>query len=667
MKLARLQPIGKTLELIETQILVKWKDTPIWGWLLLIVLVYLCRAWANFDRPIAPDAALVYLPYAKRLFDEGTAFFLNPESVYVPPISYLWPAIFGGDVNAVKVANLVGGIFMVLLTYGIGRRAHSHVAGLIAALMFAISPFLVSWIPTALSEPPFFLFTLLWLWGVSEVISGNKWAMPIAVIGLTLSILTRSIWLYPSVLLLAFALAWSIYKPSSRHLMSRLAIVQMLGLIVPVAVIAKNMLLFNLPAIDTGTGGALFYGAHTITNGFEPPLLGLNYENGNDSRSLQGNKEHALVAMQFLKERSLAEIAEWYAGKVSWVLLFSKLEMPVLGSIWRVLELSMAITSIWWGIKQKNFIIILLGSGVALQVLQTSLVLYNVRYSIDNVELLLIPLAAAGFMVMFNAGKGRQKKLLITLLGSAVVLQVLQTSFILFNLPYSISSIKLWLILLAAAGVVMMSNTGKEKTTPINDSPHLNGNSDGNQYGMVGVSTALMLLIALQFRDTPTIIIPPQIPVLTIFKYQPGLEAHAQLLSKNSKASTPLLFEQNVPRQVLPRDVLNAVWQISVAVKPASDKRCKKATIKFIKTEQGSIVAVGEANFDLIDDGVSHTYNLGTAYQNAGLFPATSGKLILAFSCPSDTTISVNQVALIAPQIIDRYFNNTKRDTPVEN
>lgn len=573
-----------------------------WCCLILLTWVYLQKALLYFPGPIAPDAALVYLPYARKLLDAGGAFLLTPESVYVPPVSYMWPALFGGEVVAVKTANMISGIFMILLVYGIGKRAHSREAGLVAALMFAISPFLISWIPTPLSEPPFYLFTLIWLWGAGEAMAGNKWAIPVASIGLTLSILTRSIWLYPSIMLLVITVGLPLIRPAAKSQLRPLALLQVLGLMVPVAVIVKNLILFNLPAIDTGTGGALYYGANIITNGFEPPLLGLNYEDGGDSRSLLGNREHASVAMQFFHERTWAEIAGWYVQKASWVLLFTRLEAPMAWSIWRAIELSLAAAAFWWGIKRKSPLVMLLGAGVGVQILQTSIVLYNIRYSIDNVELLLVPLAAVGFVVVaYNSASTPCVRWPITLPGSIGQNRMLQ-------------------------------------------------NYSGGRYWLIGAVAFLALLGALQLREIPRLNIPPQIPATTLFEYKAAPDSSAGI-SPNIGELARRNFDLAVPRQEMPKGLTNAVWLINLKIEQLPDESCRKAMLQFINAELGG----GREYFDVIDDGTNHEYYIGAASMNAGLFPSASGKLSLALDC-SNTRIHVNRVALIAPRVIERYF-----------
>jgi hypothetical protein len=572
-----------------------------WGWLIVFILIYFFRAFKLFDNPIAPDAALVYLPYAKNVLEQGMSFLLKPESIMVSPVSYLWPALFGGGLTVVKYANLVAGMFMVMFAYGIGRRLHSRPAGLIAAFLFAMSPFLVSWIPTALSEPPFFLFTLIWFWCLGEIISGKKWAIPVAAIALSLSILTRSVWLYPSILFLILIYVWIFYNPKNRENATNLAVALSLGLVLPVLVIIKNIIFFDLPSIDTGAGNALFYGANIMTNGFEPPLLGLAYENGVTPDIFLYNKEHATVAMQFFKERSWFELLDWYITKITWVTFFTTLEASIKDSVWRAVEVAMTVTGIWWGIRQKNILLLLMGVGVILQIFQTAFVLYNIRYSTDNLELLLIPMAAVGIALSFNIEKEK---------------------------------------------IINGESVGYKEKFLIR-----------NKYGIAGAAIAITLFVLLYFRAVPTINLPSHIPVSILFESKDPLRAGHASFSGKSKRANEYNVELSVPKQVLPPGVGNALWEIRMAILPVAGSICEKSSVS-LNALQNPPSKIRTVNFNVHDDGLFHTYLIGTANSNAGLFPIEPSSLHLKFYCQSNVRVVVENISLVAPHFIETYFKN---------
>lgn len=573
------------------------------GWLFLITAIYaiyLFRVFQYFDRPISPDAARVYLPFATNVLEQGLSFLFKSESIKVAPLSYLWPALFGGKAEVVKCVNIIAGIFMIAFTYGIARRLHSHVAGLVAALLFARSPLLIHWVPTALSEPPFFLFTLIWLWSLGEIIHGKKWAIPIFSVALCLSILSRSVWLYPSIIFLFSTWAWILYRPTSRKIAQNLSIALSLGLIIPALIILKNLILYNLPSIAAGTGAALFYGANIMTNGFEPPLLGLNYENGRGLLSAVGGREHTSVAIQFLKERSMFELWNWYLTKISWNTLFTTLDTSIKISVWRVIEITMATICVWHGIKKRQLFASLLGIAVVLQLLQTAVVLYNPRYSAGNIDLALIPMAAVGIMLSLNIRVG--------LLGNRVGRDVNINIFNLYG------------------------------------------------YGISAVVIASILVVALYHRNVPIINLPSNIPVSVLF-------TKSNILM-NVEVQTSEIYENyrkyyvkiDVPKQIMPSGSSNTLWEIDMLISSPIEKRgCNMASLNYI-SDQHPFEEERKVDFNVYDDGIAHRYFLGTAFKNSHLFPVESGELVIKLDCLSTASIVVNKVSLISPHFIDAYF-----------
>ncbi len=569
--------------------------------LIFIIFIYFCNALLTFFySPIALDAANVYLPFAKKILDEGIGFLFSQESIVTSPISFLWPALFGGEHHIVKFANLIAGVFMVLLVYGIGRRLYSRSSGLIAAGLFAASPLMCQWIPTSLSEPPFFLFTLLWFWGLLEINAGKQWAIPVAALALSASILTRGVWLYPAIIFIILLLAFYIFKLGAAKKTGHLLIACISGLVLPLLFIVKNFVLFGLPAIDTGSGGALFFGTHLLTNGFEPLPLGLSYEHGSNMRTVVGSGQHAAVAMEFLNSRSISELLHWYLTKISWVTLFSVTDKPIAVSIWRCVELAGAITAFVWALKQRYFLVIVLAAGVVLQILQTALVLYNIRYSIDNLELLLIPLASVGIALAFN----RPYESRMGIAGD-------------FGPKY---------------GYIF------------------------NQYAIQLIAIATMLFLVSYLRPAPAIHLPAHIPVSVLFESNETkvIKSAASAGSLPSDSPSSVSLQWYVPAQVLPSGTSNALWKITLSV-ASNTGRCHKASLSFatLLAPHDESTAV---RFPVHGDGQSYTYLLGTAVMNAHLFPMDSGKLTLALDCDNDAKITVKNIALVAPHIIETYF-----------
>lgn len=569
------------------------------GLMIAIILVYLYRVTKHFDVPIATDAALVYLPYAKIILAQGFGFLLQPESTIVSPIAYLWPALFGGNIVVVKYVNLIAGILMLMLTYGIGKQLHSNVAGFVAAFLFAASPFLISRIPTALSEPPFFLFTLIWFWSLGEIFAGKKWAIIIAAIALNLSILTRGIWFYPAILFLVITVCWGLLKIVDKTITIRLALALALGLVFPILAIIKNIIFFGLPAIDAGGGGALFFGTNLMTNGFEAPLLGLTYEYGLNPDIIQRNSDHALVALQFLRERSFFGFFDWYFTKISWITLFTTLDAPIKYSVLRAVELAMAAIGFLWGIRQKNALILIMGLGVFIQIFQTAFALYNIRYSTDNLELLLIPLAALGFVLILSLEKENINKI--------------------ENNKKPIFSLNL------------------------------------TSLRVVGLILLLTLLILINLRLTPVINLPSHVPISVLYENKNLLKIDSNLFINEIRKTTDYSVDINVPKLILPEGSMNALWEINMSILPKAGDQCDRASLNYI-SDLSSNIDSRAVSFKIYDNGQMHKYLLGTANSNASLFPFVPGKLVLKFNCQTDVIIKIEKISLIVPHFIKTYF-----------
>ena len=564
-----------------------------YGLLLVIVAIYLHYAWKVINLPIPPDAAITYIPLARKLIEQGWRFFLTADSMQTGPATYSWFAVFGAQDHMIRYANMFSGCVMVLLVYGIARRMHSHLAGLLAALLFACSPLLVSWIPRSLTEAPFFLFTLMWLWALGEVVACKRWAMPVAAIALSLSILTRPIWLYPAVLLLAIVSICFVVIPKSRSLTGKLFQVHTLALLLPGIFILKNWWLFGMAGTAAGGGGALYFGASLLTGGFEPPLLGMNYEGlARSFFTVEGNHDHAIAAAQFLQHRSFPELLQWFFRKISWVVFFTPLEATAKMSWVRIAELAMTITAFAWGVRTKRFLIIFVGLGIALQVLQTALVLYNIRYSVGNVELLLVPLAAVGFFLMLGLPKG-----------------------------------------------------------DANDVSSVSGTWMARHVDRVTGGLLLCILIPMFYlRAVPRIGEAPDIPVRILFEKSSDKNDFAGAFVQDSGQGTSR-FTLDIPFLDLTKRGANLLWQVKMAPGTSTQEggRCEKASISY---QPNGLPGRLPVDFAFVGKG---DYAFGTAYDNAVLRPDVAGKLVIELKCPLASVIAVQRIAFVESILTEVY------------
>ena len=583
------------------------------GLLSIIILYYIYRTLFYINNaPLAPDVITTYLPFAQKVINQGFGFFSTAESLKASPLSYIWIALFKADVLFVRYVNLIAGIFMVILIYNLGRQIHSSAAGLVAAFLFVRSPLLIQWIPTLLSEPMFYFFTLLWFWAISEVIANKKWAIPIAAIALTLSILTRSVWFYPAFIFIFFSLIWFFISQSNRGLAKRLVIANSIGLILPILFIIKNYIIFNAPVIAFGSGFALYAGTNPMTGGFEPYYLGTGYGGSLDHLSMIGDRNHSLVALEFLKDRSVRDLLNWFLQKLQWTLFFSPVDISYVAALWRAIEISFGTIGVWWGINNKSLFVKLLGIGFFIQLFQTVFPLYNTRYSADNLDFLLILLAAVGIVVSFSGIFG-------------FILSILN----------SISK---------KSNVNVLSNIY----------PNV-------KYGISGLFLAFVLIIFLGFRTVPVLNLPDNIPVTILFKITSPIIIDSTQWLKNSKINEKEIVQIDtkidMQKKILPNEPDYALWQIQMSLSPKNNAICEKAAISF-----NSINKLKDSSvyFDVKNNGVMNTYNIGASGFQKALFPEMDGKITLSLYCTKDVDIIVNRVSLLVPHMVKYYWDRIK-------
>jgi hypothetical protein len=94
----------------------------------VIFVVYSDLQYLSPHTPY-PDALNYYLPYSKIFADQGLAFLKDVRSSYVLPLTYIYPALFQGDIYAIKVANIILHALSVLIVFRIGSNLHSRWAG----------------------------------------------------------------------------------------------------------------------------------------------------------------------------------------------------------------------------------------------------------------------------------------------------------------------------------------------------------------------------------------------------------------------------------------------------------------------------------------------------------------------------------------------------------
>ena len=346
------------------------------------------------------DAVHLYLPLGRELVAQGWAFFADPRSLQAPPLSFIYPMLYGGSIERIKVGNLLLSGATLLLVFRSGALLHSRAAGLIAALLFASSPLLRPYLVAPHSEAPFLFFSALWFWGFAEWWI-NRWpaALVLSAAGLCAAELTRAPIFYWNIVLVA-VLAWLSLRPRSSAPARPLLIAYAAALIVPAALALKNLLLFDFPFYATGGGNALYLGNNPLTGGYDPPYLGLGFDVGAIARhqsqlTLEAERLLRGVANVILAEKSFSFLAGMHLQKLAaFVFVTSAEPDAMLLRAWRIALLPVAALGLF-AIKHRGLRWALAGVFVVMLAVHVP-VLYAHRYSVSAMDVWLVIAAAVG-------------------------------------------------------------------------------------------------------------------------------------------------------------------------------------------------------------------------------------------------------------------------------
>ena len=339
------------------------------------------------------DAIQTYLPMAKRLLADGLGYFANEQSIQMPPFAYGWPALFGGELGTVKLVNYAMSGVTLLFVFRTARLLHSEVAGLAAAALFVVCPTTRQFLATALSEGPYFLLTAAWIWSLTEYLTGGRRGfLAVAAVALGLATLTRgSLFYLLPVLVLLFA--WKRERAA--------AIAHLAALAFPVAFIVKNVVLFSFPFFATGSGNALYLGAHPVTGGYDPLYLGLLFDTGSVTQNpspllLESERLMAGIARMTVLDTPPLQLAALYAQKLGAFVFVSNMasDGDLSMRLWRIAGLVLAAVGLAGvGSSMPRWV---LGTTVAYLVAVHVPVLYTHRYSVGALDLWLALLAGIG-------------------------------------------------------------------------------------------------------------------------------------------------------------------------------------------------------------------------------------------------------------------------------
>lgn len=230
---------------------------------------------------IEGDAFWTYMPNARKLLEHPWTFLTtDPASYTVPPLSYFWPALFGANQLYIQLANSFLFLASTILIWSFVRSFAGTLAALLALTCLVLHPAILFHAPQIMTESPYFFGFSLTLFSIGKYILDNKksnqWLLLIA-IGLTITLLLRPVFQYIIVIFIIIFFAKFIFKKNA-HSSKKIVIALASTFIIPILVIAKNGIYFDVWSISTGSGSGLFYGLSPYKNGAEPIFSNFSYD-----------------------------------------------------------------------------------------------------------------------------------------------------------------------------------------------------------------------------------------------------------------------------------------------------------------------------------------------------------------------------------------------------
>jgi hypothetical protein len=519
-----------------------------------------------------------------------------------------------------------------------------HVAAL--AMLLMLSPELVRYFPSELTEPIYLFGLLGWMHAMARIIICQERTWAVIAQGacmLSLTLLSRPVLqlIAPATLLacLGCMAYWCIARkgipaPAWQQRLPTIALSLGCGLILPLALVIKNGIVFGLWGIGTGSGIGLYLGTHPLFQGAEPAFLGLIFDVdlmaglANTSGNLRSAASEVVIrqaALWQMQSMSFVETAAFFGRKLWWWLAQHPTQIEWGNSALRKLrffELStLFMTSIWlaWNWLRRD------GPSPLLRTIVTPR-----------------QWAMTAFVLVMFLG---------------MLVQMLP---ILYNSRYSSSLLDPWLVPLTALGLTML-------TKPI----ALQGSFTKARWrigleGREGTSlfppiAALAIILLLTFggynlaRKYEHVAIDPEHMGLTLAHLNitdgdriemQGIERRGEQawVMTQSPAALLVRLDKNDIERTTAAGIFNALWDTEIAVH-AQTRRCKVEAS--YQTADGRILQppyTRPLNLPLHANGMRHHL---VTHANHEMRPREPGYLRLVFHCPTGTRLEWHSTRLL--------------------
>lgn len=617
------------------------------AWPLLADSTGLVFIYLHLNDPISVDAEKLYLPMARTLLDQGWGIFLQRESYYTAPLAYLWPALWGAEHIGIRTANMGLWLGCVWFLWRAVNLLGGVRAGAIAMLLLLMSPELLAYFPSELTEPLYLFGLFGWMHAMARIIvnQDKSWAV-IAQGGvmLTITLLSRPVLqlIAPAMLVLCLcAMAYGAVArrktfplPSWLHHLPPMAWAIGCGLVLPLAVLIKNGLVFGIWGISSGSGIGLYLGTHPLFQGAEPAFMGLEYDVNllaglagvpEGLRTAAGDAVMRQAALWQIQSMPLADALVFFGRKAWWWLAHHPAEINEVGSALRklrVLELGTlfaACVLLFW------------------QRLSRRPLAHGVRNTVKPGQW-----AMAGFSLIMFLG---------------MLVQLLP---ILYNSRYSSVLLDPWLIPVTAFGVALLIQPiGLQGVfTKYRWNIGLVGREGTPLFPPLAAIAAVLIATFAGYnaiRKHEQVAIDPAHmgATETLLKITDGNQIEAQGMERRgtrewimtqSPAALLVRLEPRDFENVGTADLFNAMWKTEIALH-AQGQRCKVETA--YQLTSGSVVQPGYKLPLTIPLRANGNMRSVVTHANNELRPTEPGYLRLVINCPTSTKVEWRSTKLL--------------------
>ncbi len=616
-----------------------WSRVP-WNyiWPIIACFVGLRFILLRLDGAVLIDPAVSYLPSARAFLDEGWSFLLRPESYFVTPLAYLWPAVWGVDPTWIRIGNMglwVGCVWFMWRTCLMlsGPRAAA------IAMLLMLSPELMRYSPTEMTEPIFLFGLFGWMHAIARVVLGNERSWGVIVQGafmLAVTLLSRPVLqlIAPAALLAAVGVMvyQTVFRKDARDSVWRLNLPPIawslgLGLILPIALVIKNGIVFGLWGLGTGSGIGLYLGTHPLFQGGEPGFLGFDFDVNlmaalasatGHSHSMAADSATRQAAIWHLQSMSFADAWTFFMRKLWWWLAHHPAQIETHGSAIRKLrffELLVVLFSLGWLVQgwlrrsstfqalrtavspaQWTFGAFLLVMFLAM-LAQLMPILHNSRYSSALLDPWLIPLTAFGLALMSAAVQWSQP------VGSDRSL---------VN-PQSHEKTKSWRFIAIIAGILILT---------------FGGYNVARKYDRIGIDPAHMgeTLSRLEVSSESRIQVEGMHP----------LSDHVWTVTQPI-SRIRVSIDQNAVDEIARSQIFNAMWETRLSV-DGKGQKCKTSEFSY-QTADGRILQPQQKLSLQLPILPNQAVQRLVVHANHEMRPREPGSLRIQLRCPVGTEV----------------------------